>query len=209
VTSTGLRERKKQKTKAAIQRAAIRLFKKRGYEETTIEQIAAAAEISPSTFFNYFPSKEDVVIYDEYDPQLFAALMESSHGESMSTTLRRLMEKFGDDLHADREVILERAKLGLEVPELRARFWEEMEKARDVFAAFIASRTGRGADDFEVRVISMALIGAAFESSLEWVRRGGEGRLLDLFNRAMETAGIYGLLDRLEATATKGPPAVL
>jgi AcrR family transcriptional regulator len=209
VASTGLRERKKQRTKAAIQREAIRLFKKRGYEETTIEQIAAAAEISPSTFFNYFPSKEDVVIYDEYDPQLFAALMTSSHEESMSTTLRRLMEKFGDELHTDREVILERAKLGLEVPELRARFWEEMEKARDLFAAFIASRTGRSAADFDVRVISMALIGAAFESSLEWVRQGGEGRLLDLFNRAMETAGIYGLLDRLEATATKEPPAVL
>ena len=206
---SGLRERKKLKTKAAIQRAAIRLFKKRGYEQTTIEQIAAAAEISPSTFFNYFPSKEEVVIYDEYDPQLFAGLMAESHGESMSTTLRRLMEKFGDVLHGDREVIFERAKLGLEVPELRARFWEEMEKARDLFATFIASRTGRSADDFELRVISMALVGAAFESSLEWVRQGGDRRLLDLFQRAMDVAGIYDLLDRLEAGVTKRPPTVL
>ena len=53
----GLRERKKQKTRESIQRTALRLFEKQGYEGTTIEQIAAAAEISPSTFFNYFPTK--------------------------------------------------------------------------------------------------------------------------------------------------------
>ena len=56
----GLRERKTLKTKEAIQREALRLFEEQGYGETTIEQIAAAAEISPSTFFNYFPTKEDV-----------------------------------------------------------------------------------------------------------------------------------------------------
>src|SRR5258708_35242601 len=74
MTVAGLRERKKQKTKAAIQRAALRLFKRQGYEETTVEQIAAAADISESTFFNYFPSKENVVIYDDNDPQFSAEL---------------------------------------------------------------------------------------------------------------------------------------
>src|SRR5439155_11062608 len=52
----GLRERKKQRTRDAIQREAMRLFQDQGYEATTIEQIAEAVEISPSTFFNYFPS---------------------------------------------------------------------------------------------------------------------------------------------------------
>ena len=66
--AVGLRERKKQKTRESIQRTALRLFERQGYEETTIEQIAAAAEISESTFFNYFPTKEDVVLYDAYDP---------------------------------------------------------------------------------------------------------------------------------------------
>jgi len=63
----GLRERKKLKTRESIQREAMRLFQMQGYEETTIEQIAAAVEISPSTFFNYFPNKEDVVLYDALD----------------------------------------------------------------------------------------------------------------------------------------------
>src|SRR5262249_44921406 len=68
-----LRERKKAKTRAAIQQHALRLFREQGYAATTVEQIAAAAEISPSTFFRYFPTKEDVVLYDDLDPLLIAA----------------------------------------------------------------------------------------------------------------------------------------
>ena len=68
----GLRERKKAKTRAEIQRQALRLFRERGYGATT-SQIAEAAEVSESTFFRYFPTKEDVVFWDEFDPLIFEA----------------------------------------------------------------------------------------------------------------------------------------
>ena len=68
-----LRERKKAKTRAAIQEHALRLFMEQGYEQTTVEQIADAAEVSPSTFFRYFPTKEDVVMYDAFDPLMVEA----------------------------------------------------------------------------------------------------------------------------------------
>lgn len=73
---SGLRERKKAKTHAAIQEHAMRLFAEQGYEATTVEQIAAAAEVSPSTLFRYFPTKQDIVLHDALDPLLFAAFGE-------------------------------------------------------------------------------------------------------------------------------------
>jgi AcrR family transcriptional regulator len=198
MSASGLRERKKQKTKAAIQREAMRLFKKQGYEETTVEQIAAAAEISPSTFFNYFPTKEDVVIFDEYDPLMIEMLTAEREGETLSLAIRRVLERFALIMEGDRDLILERSRLSLEVPELRARIWEELEKARDLFAGIIGGRSGRGASDFEVQVVAMTFIGVAFQASIEWVATGGRGNLLDLFVRAMDVVGLDSLLDKLE-----------
>ncbi|HYQ36885.1 MAG TPA: TetR family transcriptional regulator, partial [Mycobacterium sp.] len=69
----GLRERKKIKTRLAIRREAFRLFDANGYAATTVEQIAEAAEVSPSTFFRYFPSKESLLLADDLDPLVLAA----------------------------------------------------------------------------------------------------------------------------------------
>ena len=73
----GLRERKKARTKAEIQRQALRLFHEQGYAETSVDQIAAAAEVSPSTFFRYFPTKDDVVLSDFMDERTMRLLVDA------------------------------------------------------------------------------------------------------------------------------------
>src|SRR5689334_23855993 len=75
----GLRERKKARTRAAIRRHALRLFRANGYQRTTVEQIAAAAEVSVSTFFRYFPTKEDLILQDDMDTQVAEARRRPAH----------------------------------------------------------------------------------------------------------------------------------
>jgi AcrR family transcriptional regulator len=135
----GLRERKKAKTRWAIQEHALRLFAEQGYEATTVDQIAAAAEISPSTFFRYFPTKEDVVVQDEYDDMFIEAFRQAGADPDPLTVLRSVLSAAVLDLDdAEWSKSMERARLVLAVPALRARsvdnFLMLAQKAGRVFA---------------------------------------------------------------------------
>jgi len=117
--SPGLRERKKAKTRAAIQAAALHLFERQGYQATTVDQIAEMAEVSQSTFFRYFPSKEDVVLLDRYDPLLLAALVAQPAELSPIAALRRTLRSVLGGLPAEElERERQRAMLVVSVPEL-------------------------------------------------------------------------------------------
>jgi AcrR family transcriptional regulator len=156
----GLRERKKARTRAAIRQHALRLFREQGYYATTIEQIADAAEISPATFFRYFPTKEDVVLQDDVDVLSLGALEAQPPELSPVAAFRAasaatLAALSPDDLARFRET----AELTVAIPEIRARAIDEFVRTINQIAEAIALRTGRSADDFEVRTVAGALIG--------------------------------------------------
>ncbi len=184
--SIGLRERKKLKTKEAIQRAAMRLIDKQGYEATTIEQIAAAAEISESTFFNYFPTKEDVVLFDAYDPMALQMFLERPKDEPLSVGVRHVMRQLAAAFQRDEQVIRARGRLFLEVPELRSRMWDEVERTQEIIVRLLAERTSRRPDDYELRVTARIIISAIFEATLEWMRSNGRRGPVELVNRALD-----------------------
>jgi len=190
----GLRERKKQKTREAIQRAALRLFSRNGYDATTVEDIAATAEISPSTFFNYFPTKEDVVLYDMYDPIAIDMLLKAPTDEPLNRLTRRLLDQLSEMLENDKEMILSRAQLVMDVPELRSRMWDELERTHALFTKALAQRTGRSADDFELRVTARILVSALYEAAIEWLRIGGRQPLASVAKRAIEVLETGGQL---------------
>jgi AcrR family transcriptional regulator len=200
--ATGLRERKKQKTREAIQRAALRLFMRQGYDETTVEEIAAAAEISPSTFFNYFPTKEDVVMYDIYDPVAIEMLLQAPKTDSLSTMMRRVLEKLTALFEKDKEMILARGKLVLEVPELRSRMTDEVDRSHALFAGALAERTGRDVNDFELRVMTRIFVAAIYEAAIEWMRTAGREDLAKLASRALDIVDRGGRLSPIAARAT-------
>jgi AcrR family transcriptional regulator len=155
-----LRERKKARTRAAIRQHALRLIREQGYYATTIEQIADAAEVSPATFFRYFPTKEDVVLQDDFDVISLGALDAQPPELGPIAAFRAAAaETYAalspDDLARFRETI----ELTAAIPEIRARAIDEFARTINQIADAIALRTGRRADDSEVRTIAGALIG--------------------------------------------------
>jgi AcrR family transcriptional regulator len=163
----GLRELKKARTRTEIQRQALRLFQRQGYAATTVEQIAAAAEVSPSTFFRYFPTKEDVVLWDGYDPRFMAALLVQPADRAPISALRGAMHTVFDQL-TEEEIRLERERgrlINLE-PELRARSLSATLESVQMLADALAERVGRDPGDFEVRNLVGAVFGAMFTAWL-------------------------------------------
>ncbi|MGW7606761.1 TetR/AcrR family transcriptional regulator [Streptomyces sp. NPDC054766] len=183
----GLRERKKIKTRIAIREATYRLIAEQGYDATTIEQIAEAAEVSPSTVFRYFPTKEDIVLTDEYDPLLEQELRERPADEPWFESLRHVIRKaIGVSSSEDPEITRLRTRLLVEVPAVRSRMMESMSVTGRLLSRAIGERSGRDPDSLEVRVFAMSLIGGLMETSLYWAETGQGDDLADLVERTVK-----------------------
>jgi AcrR family transcriptional regulator len=162
---SGLRERKKAKTRTAIQAAALHLIERQGYQATTVDQIAERAEVSQSTFFRYFPTKEDAVLHDRYDPLLLADFRaQPAELEPIASLRRTLRSVFGslpaDELARERQ----RAMLIIAVPELRARAFDQLASTLKPFAEAVAERTGRSVDDPAVRALTGGVVGVSMSA---------------------------------------------
>ena len=156
-----LRERKKARTRASIREHALRLFRDQGYDATTVEQIAAAAEVSPSTFFRYFPTKEDVVLRDDLDDRMFKAFERQPPSLTPVAALRAaIREGIATLTPAEWEEFRGALALGHAVPEVRARMMDELTRTIEAAVDALAKRTGRPRDDLAVRVWAGAVFGA-------------------------------------------------
>lgn len=157
----GLRERKKERTRRTIRTEAMRLFREQGYAETTVEQIAEAAEVSPSTFFRYFPSKEQLALADDLDPLMIRAI-ESQPAElsPLRAFVQATVEVFASLAPEELEFEQQRMALIYSEPELSSVIARETERNVRMVAELVADRVGRSADEVEVRAFAGALIGA-------------------------------------------------
>ncbi len=165
----GLRERKKARTRAAIREHALRLFREQGYAATTVDQIAEAADVSPSTFFRYFPTKEDVVLQDEFDVLAIGAFEEQppelSTVAAFRAAARQAFAALGQEELAK---MRETAQLTLTIPELRARAMDEFSRTIEVIAEAAARRSGRDPSDFAVRILAGAIVGVIMAAMMPW-----------------------------------------
>jgi AcrR family transcriptional regulator len=171
----GLRERKKARTRASIREHALRLFREQGYQHTTVEQIAEAAEVSPSTFFRYYPTKEDVVLQDDMDTRMIEALSQQPPGLTPVAAVRAATRQmFASYSPADLDQMHEIVALAVSVPEIRARALDEFARTIEVVSEALAKRAGRPAGDLAVRTTAGAIIGVIMSITMPW--EGWPGR---------------------------------
>lgn len=176
---TGLRSLKKTKTRRAIEDAALTLFEAHGYEETTVEEIAAVAEISTTTFFRYFPSKTDVVLSD--------------HGQQLPALHRAILERPADEpeLVAIRQAVLRewvqvidpartaaRARIIATSPLLQGLSYQRGGRWLEVIADALARRRGLAEPDersWMVARLTLAVLATTIE---RWIAEGCRGNVV-------------------------------
>jgi len=142
-----------------IQGEALRLFADKGYEQTTIEEIADAADISPRTFFRYFATKEDVVLWDEYDVVIMDLLDDRPADEPPAESLRAVTRQAIEGLYRrDPERLLARHRLLFTVPSVRGRFLEFARSGVRLLSDGFAVSRGLPRDDLKLQVTATAII---------------------------------------------------
>jgi AcrR family transcriptional regulator len=179
----GLRERKKARTRAAIREQALRLIQEQGYEATTVEQIAAAAEVSPATFFRYYPTKEDVVLQDDFDLVTLEALEAQPSELGPIAAFRAAAAATWEQMsQADIERFRETTQLTFAVPEIRSRALDEFVRTLDVISGALAARLGRDQSDFATRNIAGAILGVVMTAAMPWPA-GDDADVDEIFRR--------------------------
>lgn len=177
VDGTGLRERKKQRTRNALIAAAVRLFEEQGYDQTTVAQIAAAAEVTTRTFFLHFPSKEDVLFANsEIRIDLgLRTIAERRPEEPMVELLARVMTRMIDntadgDLTSGLAAV--RARLVTSAPALLARMLHRLFSAQTELAGGLHRAYPETLDEVAAAAVIGALTGAVNAAALASQARG-------------------------------------
>jgi len=172
--TVGLRERKKARTREALQEAAMDLFTRQGFDRTTVEEIADACEVSPRTFFRYFPTKEDALFADSdaRRERLLAVLADQPLGEPPFRVLRAAMRVLATDYRHDRAALVARSKVVAASPQLQAYKAEHQYSWEAEVVDTLARRTvagGRPVDREDLQLVT-AVATAALRVSLDvWV----------------------------------------
>ncbi|MBE3000685.1 TetR family transcriptional regulator [Nocardiopsis sp. HNM0947] len=189
-------ERKKERTRNALREAAFRLFAEHGYEETTVARIAAEAGVSHMTFFRYFPSKEDVVLHDDYDPMLEELVRAQPSGKPPLRRVRdAVMSAMPTVYEQEREVLLIRSRLLLTTPPLRSRMAESLSGSQTAFERGLSDPAEAEAPPLASRVVASACVAALTTAITAWVEEGGTGYLPGLMEQAFDALETPGARD--------------
>ncbi len=175
----GLRARKKEKTRHALETAALELFAEKGFDGTTVDEIAEACDVSPRTFFRYYATKEDVLFADG-DDRLEALLAELARRPAGELPLRAVQAAFvatTDDYAQDRERLVLRSRAYDSSSGLRSHKFERQRSWEEAVTATLVERdrlAGRTTPDLQLRIVAGAAMACLHAAMHHWLESGGD-----------------------------------
>ena len=184
----GLRERKKRRTRDELEQAALGLFAERGFDAVTVDDIAAAADVSARTFFRHFGSKDDVLVaYNrDYLDRLRARLAERPGDESPLTSVRQAMLAMAADYESEKESLFLRTRIMKDTPSLMGRSLEIQQQWEKVLADAVAKRLGIPSDnDLRPALVAACAVAALRVASDAWLAEEGKRDLPELVDAAL------------------------
>jgi AcrR family transcriptional regulator len=197
-----LRERKKASTRARLIEVAVELFVTKGFEATTVEEVAAACEVSPRTFFRYFATKEDLLFADpdERSAQILDVIARRPRREAPIETLRAAMLELSDIYEANRPTLVMRRRVFQSTEALRGRQFERQTRGVHSLAVAIRGREP-GLSELEARVIAGAAT-AAMRAAIEtWLDSDGPS-LREVVSESFDVL-VAGLAPRSRRRSTR------
>ena len=185
----GLRERRKALTAAELEAAAYRLFGERGFDNVTVDDIAAEADVSRRTFFRYFASKEDVLLADHFVQlaRLREAMEARPPDEPIVTALRNALLSLTGDFEERKEKVILRGRLMRDTPSLQARSLVHQKLWEDAMQEMVAAKLGVDpVKDLRPGVLASAALAAMRVAFTLWLTAGCDGDLIELTTEALD-----------------------
>ena len=194
----GLRERKKRATRQALCDAALQLTLERGPAHLTVEEISAAAGVSPRTFFNYFPGKEQAIIGDDLfvvEPEQIRGIM--ARAATVPEGMQTIALAMAADAVTRREQVLLRWQVITRYPALITRMFARLEEFSAIVASAVAVRVGMAPDDAYPQLMAAMTTTGIRVAVQRWTAGQGDDPL------ERHVAEVFGLLTS-ELTAARG-----
>lgn len=169
----GVRERRRLADMRQVQEQAVRLFADEGFSAVSVERVAAASDVSPVSVYRWFGTKENLVLWDDYDPELLAAIERHLRTRGPLEAVRDgVVEELDEVYDVDRELVLARTQLIHREPLLLAATTPGLRTLEDALAGRFAA-AGLGIDDTQRRVWAAAGVAALRTAVDAWQRQDG------------------------------------
>ncbi|GAA3041914.1 TetR/AcrR family transcriptional regulator [Streptosporangium longisporum] len=191
-----LRTQRRVQTQRAIQAHAVRLFTERGYDATTVTDVAEAAGVSPMTVYRHFPTKEDLVLVDQNGRLVAERIVASAGtrplvrriGRALADSAAALTGDGGDDPTAGRGFLLARLRLMISTPALRARHLDNHYALQQAIVDALGDEAADPEAAFRAKVAAGACLAALHTALVRWAEEDGRTELPGVITKALAAA---------------------